>query len=111
MTPSQRRQLLNTWHTHHEAIEALFADLSQPLGCLAETPLFETVWQCFEAYTKTVEELVGDDYDTLTWFYLENDMGRKGMEAGYRDDMRPIKTLDDLIWLIDLECGDEQNAE
>src|SRR5574337_1202874 len=36
----------------------------------------------------------------LTWYAYENDFGRRGNEAGVREDMRPIRTPADLAWLI-----------
>lgn len=29
-------------------------------------------------------------------------MGRKGMEAGLSDTLRPIRTAEDLLWLIEV---------
>src|SRR5574337_1119678 len=42
----------------------------------------------------------------LTWYAYENDFGRRGNEAGVREDMRPIRTPADLAWLILLGRGD-----
>lgn len=37
----------------------------------------------------------------LMWLCM-CDCGRKEMEAGPKDDMRTIKTVDDLLWLIEV---------
>lgn len=35
---------------------------------------------------------------------LENDMGRKGMEAGPAGQLREIRTIGDLLWVMEVEA-------
>ena len=48
-----------------------------------------------------VMQKIGDDSNWLDWFIFENDCGEKAMEAGYDKNLKPIKTIDDLIELIE----------
>lgn len=58
----------------------------------------------FYSHTGLIEEIiglmVGDEAEWIGWYVWENDMREKGSEAGYKDNMREIKNLDDLYWLI-----------
>jgi len=41
-----------------------------------------------------------DCYDWIGWFIYENYFGKSGYEAGYNDNLKKIKTLNDLWRLI-----------
>lgn len=96
--------LLEQWKQQHDELEAVFAAMKPSLGCLANSPLSESAWRMFEAYTKVLVELFGatgwpDDW--LTWYAYENDMGAKSKQAGYDGKLKPIKNMGDLCWLIE----------
>lgn len=65
------------------------------------------------AFAATIERLQGaltesvqsqmDWADWLSWYAYINGMGSKGLEAGPKGATRPIRTLDDLLWLVELE--------
>jgi hypothetical protein len=95
---------LEQWKKQHDDLEAVFAAMKPSLGCLANSPLFDSVWNMFGAYTKVLVELLGaagwpDDW--LTWYAYENDMGVKKLQAGYDGKLKQIKNLGDLYWLIE----------
>jgi len=55
------------------------------------------------AYTSIVATLIGDTKAGLDWFLFENECGDKGYEAGIDEgETRPIKTVEDYLWLVDL---------
>lgn len=95
---------LEQWKQQHNDLNAVFSAMKPVFGCLANSPLFDGVWNMFGAYTKVLAELLGatgwpDDW--LTWYAYENDMGAKGMKAGYNGKLKPIKNLGDLCRLIE----------
>ena len=61
----------------------------------------------FNDQIRLVAELIGDSKDGLEWFVYENECGNKGHQAGIDGDMRHIRTVEDYLWLVDLE----QNIE
>lgn len=102
--------LLKDWKAHHEAVEKLMDGIKVSMGLEPNGPLFDTVWKLFDAYTSTLSVELGDfSGEWLPWFCNENDMGRKGMEAGYDGKFKPIKTLAHLYGLIveERKRGDE----
>ena len=46
--------------------------------------------------------MLNDDKEAVEWYVHECDYGRKGMEAGTKDNMKIIRTVDDLRWLVEL---------
>ena len=106
MTHPNRKETmlrLEQWKQQHDELKAVFAAMKPSLGCLVNSPLFDSVWNVFEAYTKVLVELLGAEGwpdDWLTWYAYENDMGAKGMQAGYDGKVKPIKNMGDLYRLI-----------
>jgi hypothetical protein len=55
-----------------------------------------------DALITTLSLLAEDNFDSLNWFIFECDYGRSPMEAGLKGNMKLIRTVDDLRWLIEL---------
>ena len=98
-------KILKEWKRQHESLTILMANMEASIGLDIDGPMFSVVWGLFGAYTKNASELLGDKPGAsgswLEWFYLENNMGDKGMDAGYEGKVKPIKTLADLLDLIE----------
>lgn len=92
--------LMNEWAEHHDKIDKMMHGIKASIGLDPNGPLCDSVWRLFDGYTTALAAQIGDDGDWLPWFYMENDMGAKGMTAGYDGKPRKIKTLADLYWLI-----------
>lgn len=111
MTNDQDRALklaaLESWQAAIESSSAKIDPVMTLLKLPAESPIFEAVSYLQTALTTVVSAAFDDAEEWLAWYWLENDMGRKGYPAkppGH--DFRPIKTLGDLLWL--LEGGKEK---
>jgi hypothetical protein len=98
-------QLLKCWRARKadielqaEAIEKIFGAQPYDVGTYALT--MDVI---FEAYTKTLGELLGDELDWLTWYAYDNKMGKSALPAGngHSVKLKKIKTLEDLLWLIE----------
>lgn len=94
--------LLGDWQKHHAAVEKLLNGVAQSMGLDPSAPLFTTLWALFDAYTSTLSVEVGDFDGWLEWYYAENDMGARGMKAGYDGQVIAIASLEDLYLLIEL---------
>lgn len=92
--------LLTAWKARHDTLGKLMGGITNVLGLEVESPLFEMMWGTFDDYTKTLAALLGDHSEWMGWFQSENEMGAKGMAAGYDGNLTPVKTLDELLDLI-----------
>lgn len=100
MTAKQMLPLLREWHDRradlHKQVDALTAVVGDGDG-----PLFDAIWHVWSGYTEQLSERFGDaDHHWLTWYELENDMGKRKMTAGYGKRVKRIKSLEDLAWLL-----------
>lgn len=101
MTREQKLAALNRWQQAMEQADAALNPVISLLKLEPESPVCEAVWGLQRALIDTTAGLVGDQGDWLDWYAHENEMGRKGYEAGWPGAEREIKTLDDLLWLIE----------
>lgn len=65
-------------------------------GCLEiEGNLQSCIWS-------TVETIISffDPEGWIMWYILENEYGAKGYDAGNKGNMKPIKTTEDLLWVM-----------
>lgn len=69
----------------------------------SDTCLYRFVGALVKDQIQLVAALIGDTENGLNWFIYENDCGAKGYEAGIDGDLRPIRTIDDYLWLVNLE--------
>jgi hypothetical protein len=104
MTKTEKLALLREWSVKMETADILIDPVTNCLGLSVESPIHQAVWTLQDAYTKAVAKLVGDPAEWLSWYAHENDFGRKAYEAGVKGDMRPIKDLDDLLWVMGVEA-------
>lgn len=105
MTNDEKAAMLIQWQTRMECADMPIEPVTECLGLSVESPIHQAVWALQDAYTKAVGKLVGDPAEWLGWYANENDFGRKAFEAGVTGDMRPIKDLDDLLWVMEVEGG------
>jgi len=87
---------------HYERLDSAFEKLEESLGCTADSPLFRTVWESFDHCTAVVAQVVGDHQGWIEWYIYENECGAKGMAAGYDGAVMPVKTISDLVRLIEI---------
>jgi hypothetical protein len=99
---ARKLAILTRWKKAIEEADAHFDPVVEMLRLDPENPLCEAVWRTQSALTTTTSDLLDDGFEWLGWFWLENDMGRKGLEAGTKEAKRPIRTLDDLVWLLEV---------
>jgi hypothetical protein len=102
MDYAQKIAILTRWQKAIEEADANIDPVVDMLRLDPENPLCQAVWRTQEALTTTTSDLLDDGFEWLGWYWLENDMGRRGHDAGPKDAVRPIRTLDDLVWLLEV---------
>ena len=104
MTCPDKKQsifLLTKWKNMHAGLKTMLEGMKPTFGCLANSPLFDTTWSLFDAYTLALAAQLGDEGGVwMEWYSTENKMGVRGHEAGYDGKVKPIKSLTDLYGLI-----------
>jgi hypothetical protein len=102
MIYADKLALLEVWQSEIKRSDERFRPLRDALGSSGESAPELAIFHLQEAYTKTMADLLGVCADALSWYWLENDLGRRGMSAGPVGATRPIATLDDLLWLLEV---------
>lgn len=102
MTKSQKLATLQRWAGTMKRGDNLLAPVIDVLDLRPEGPVTTALWITQDALTKATAELVGDGAEWLNWFAADNELGAKAMEAGPLGKERPIKTLEDLLWVIEV---------
>jgi hypothetical protein len=83
--------------------ELLIDKLQELFGFTDRVMLYDTLFAMEDLSIELVEEIVDDKGKWIEWFVYENDCGEKEHEAGRRDNLKKIKTVDDLLELIENE--------
>jgi hypothetical protein len=98
-----RLQALQRWQNKMIVVDWKLDDLVRVLNVNPESELLQAVWDLQAAYTKEIEDSFGlGSNGWLEWYAHENGYGAKGLEAGKGENLRPIQTLEDLLWVINL---------
>ena len=91
LTLQQLTKLLDEYRELSNACDA-----ARAAGCLeVEGRLQNAIWSSIETVISFL-----DPEGWIMWYILENDYGAKGYEAGYTGDLKPIKTPEDLLGII-----------
>jgi hypothetical protein len=102
MTNEDKIDILKSWEKSIKDSEAFIERVESIFG-QDESDMHRSIWSLQTELTRMTAKLIGDDFDWLGWYQFENGFGEKNMEAGIRGDMRVIKTLEDLLWVIQLQ--------
>jgi hypothetical protein len=91
LTLEQLTKLLEEYKELSDACDA-----ARAAGCLEiEGRLQNAIWSSIETVISFF-----DPEGWIMWHILENEYGSKGYDAGYDGVLKPIKTPEDLLWLI-----------
>lgn len=103
MTNTQILTALTAWKMQIDQSNQVVESIIEPLMLSPESPLYTAIWELQGALIESVAKNVGDTDEWLDWFYAENRMGKRAMEAcpDTGKPTRKIKTLKDLAWLIE----------
>jgi hypothetical protein len=103
MKHSEKIEILEKWKDAIQHSERTFEKIKTTLGLDVNGPLVEMVGWSESNLTDIASLSLGDTEGWLAWYWLENDMGKKGLQAGKGAKVKKIKTLTQLLELIDHE--------
>ena len=102
MTRDEKLAHIHAWHDAMVKADETIQPVIDALALCGEDPITNTVWQLQTDLTRAYAEILDDALESLSWYASENAMGANGREAGIGSDMRPIRTAEDLLWLIEV---------
>jgi hypothetical protein len=98
LTLEQLTKLLEEYKELSDACDA-----ARAAGCLEiEGRLQNAIWSSIETVISFF-----DPEGWIMWHILENEYGAKEYKAGYGNDAKPIKTPEDLLWIINVHNKSE----
>ena len=62
----------------YDELERIFDGIRQAMGLDIDGPLHDAVWRLFDISIDEIAENIGVDLESLRWFAMDNDFGRKG---------------------------------
>lgn len=103
LTRQQKIHLLDDLIAAHDAVHAQFDALKLTLDPDPGCPLYNAVFELLNVAISSTSAAIGDSCEWLDWFVNENACGRKEHEAGYEKRLKPIRTVEDMLALIEAE--------
>lgn len=94
------KKILVKFLSEREELHSHLKSLKNMIGIDYESHLISAILKLEASQIELIEKMAGCNSDCLYWYVYENNCGSKGMEAGIDDDMREIRTVDDLVWII-----------
>jgi hypothetical protein len=76
--------------------------LNTHIGAIAPGAVCEYGARFLDDYIRILSELVGDDNGWISWYVFDNELGKRGFEAGYDGNVVKITSVDMLWELIEL---------
>ena len=102
MSRDEKLAHIQAWHDAMTKADEAIQPVIDALKLCGDDPITNTVWQLQTDLTRAYAALLDDAFESLAWHAAENDMGAKGRVAGIGSDVRPIRTAEDLLWLIEV---------
>ncbi len=102
-TTKEKLQLLKQWETNFYQIENAYELMKNAFDAQPESKVASASFLLFDAYTKCVSILVGDNNNSLDWYAWDNGMGKKKLKAKavtWKTE-KPISNLKILLKLIE----------
>ena len=97
MTAAEKLEILHAWKAAIEQADAKINPVIEVLRLAPHSSIPSAVWVLRDALTRAVGKIVGDKEEWLSWYAHDNAMGIRGYEA----EGRSIRTLEDLLWVVD----------
>lgn len=107
MTIDEMLPFLDSWKTSHQEIDSALAKLGDAVGIDPQSPLVSAMFKAFDRHTKTLAELIGDQWHWLQWYEIDCDMGTKPMSASPATGvpLQLVESTHDLAVLIFESCA------
>lgn len=102
-TRQQKLHLIDDLLAAHDAVHAQLDALKLTVNPDPGCRLYSAIFELLETAIAATSAAIGDNNKWIDWFIHDNECGRRGHEAGYTDQLKPIKTAEDILDLIEAE--------
>ena len=108
MTPAEKLAALQAWEAHVKAISAVYEADRVACGAEIDSPRWEAVYGLLDAYTQAVAAMIcpagAKPTDVAHWMdeWQMSLHGAKMFAGLVGQEMREIRTLEDLLWIIEV---------
>lgn len=105
MTTKQKTAKITKLIELHDKLDYEWSRLIAVIGN-HDMPLHDASWLVFDAYVEAVAREIGDEFSWLKWYIFDNECGLKCLAAtaGYGEKPKPIRSIADLLALIDCKA-------
>lgn len=85
----------------HDEMHAALDSLKESLNPDPSCGLYSAAFGLLDVAVSATAAALGDNDGWLDWMIHENECGRRGHEAGYINALKPIRTAEDILDLIE----------
>ena len=104
MTDNQKWEYIGKTIKKLETQSKRFDEATDKLMICPESPLVEPFGWLTDFLLDSLSLMVGDTDGNISWFIYDCEYGGNPKEAGCEGNMREIETIEDLRWLVELDC-------
>lgn len=101
MTRSEVEDIIQKFLKVHLNVTKQFDAMTKLTDCDGESQLWAPIWKMNEMLIHTIEELIGDDAKTLSWFIWDNDCGKNKLKHSIYNKTK-MKVVKDVSSLLDV---------
>ena len=91
---------LGHWKARIEKMETQIDAFAELTGARGDCPFLSNIYDLVDAYTASVSELVGDQWDWLIWYKNECELGKVPRAADIGGKVIGVRTLRQLAAVI-----------
>lgn len=96
-----KKEIIQKVIDSHKKREELLDKFQELFGYTNGVFCYDVLLDVEDLNLKLASQLIGDECEWLEWFIYENKCGENGHIAGYEGNLIPIKSIDNLLELID----------
>ena len=103
LTSEEKIKILRKLICRHQEVDDAFSRLEKALGInfSESSDFYDAVWNAIETGIEAASIFMGDKSGWLSWHIYDNDYGKNHLEAGYDGKRNKIRTVKDLLELIE----------
>lgn len=97
---NKEKEIQKAIDKYHE-LDKFWRGFSDATGIDYDSPLGDVIWKTFDLYSDTLQKLIGDEDEDLDWFIFDNNCGQNKLKKTINGKKKKIKTIKDLMKLIE----------